>query len=291
MISSFDAHRHLRAAMTLCSFKAGWRALLLRGYEDPPTIEPFTTPPTADHLIVLVTNGSCNVERLNRRKWCKASYEAGSLGMTAPGEEATLRWNGTSAHSTLQLHLPAETIRHCNEGLVGRGASPPQMPNALVNDDPLLRQVILDLANRLQEGAPEIYAESAAQFLTTHILVRHAKYQLRQMPSRDTMRMRRVCDYMQAHLSEDIALQDLAKVACLSRFHLIRMFKQVYGETPYSWLTRLRISRARQQLASGDEPIANIGIDCGFNSQTHFAATFRRLVGVSPRVYRQSVTR
>jgi hypothetical protein len=47
MISSIEAYRYLRATMTECSQKAGWRSLLLRAYDDPPMVEPFTTPPTS----------------------------------------------------------------------------------------------------------------------------------------------------------------------------------------------------------------------------------------------------
>src|SRR5262245_10661344 len=135
MISSVDAYRYLRATMTECSLKAGWRSLLLRAYDDPPTVEPFTTPRTEDHLVVLVTKGGCNVEGLYQGKWRRASYSAGSIGMTAPGEEVTLCWRGATPHSTLQLHLPADTILRCNENLSGRGSSMPQMPHALANHD------------------------------------------------------------------------------------------------------------------------------------------------------------
>ena len=291
MISSIEAYRYLRATMTECSQKAGWRSLLLRAYDDPPVVEPFTTPPTQDHLIVLVTKGTCSVEGLYRGKWQKANYGPGSLGMTAPGEEVTLRWRGDTSHSTLQLHLPAESILRCNEDVVGRGAVFPRMPNALSHDDPLLEQVILGVAAKLREGAPEIYAESAAQFLTIHMLVRHAGHEITKARTRGEARMQRVCDYMHAHLAEEVSLQDLAKVAYLSRFHLIRAFKQTYGETPYQRLTRLRIQRAQRLLATSDTPITQIALDCGFTNQTHFAAAFRRLVGLSPRAYRQSISR
>jgi AraC family transcriptional regulator len=210
--------------------------------------------------------------------------------MTAPGEEVTLRWRGTTSHSTLQLHLPAEAILRCKEDLLLRGHSPPQMPNELASEDPLLQQVILGVAARLREGAPEIYAESAAQFLTMHMLVRHAGHEPPKTLTRDALRMQRVCDYMHAHLSENISLEDLAKVACLSRFHLIRMFKQTHGETPYQRLTRLRIERACRRLASSADLIADIALDCGFTNPAHFAAAFRRVTGMSPRAYRNTAS-
>jgi AraC family transcriptional regulator len=290
MISRVDAHRYLPAVMTACSLKAGWRSLLLRAYDDAPRVEPFTTPPTEDHLIVLVTKGACDVEGLYRGQWHKTRYGVGRIGMTAPGEQVTLSWSGATPHSTLQLHIPADTLRRCNEDLLGRDSSPPLLPHVLSTEDTLLQQVMLNAADQLRQGAPEIYAESAAQFVTMHLLLRHSGAELPKPPSRDVNRMRRVCDYMHAHLSEDISLHELAKVACLSRFHLVRMFKRVCGETPYQCLTRLRIERARQQLGATDDLIANVAFDCGFPNQAHFAATFRRLVGMSPKDYRKCVS-
>src|ERR1700754_2462345 len=109
LVSRLNASRHLKATMTACSWQAGWRSLLLRGYVDPPEAE-ITTPPTADQLIVLVTGGSCSVEGCYDGRWSRADYRAGSLGMTAPGQQARLRWSGETSHSTLQLHIPAATI-------------------------------------------------------------------------------------------------------------------------------------------------------------------------------------
>jgi AraC family transcriptional regulator len=108
-------------------------------------------------------------------------------------------------------------------------------------------------------------------------------------PPRDTIRMRRVFDYMRSNLAESISLATLAKLASLSRFHLIRMFRQVYGETPHQCLTRLRVDEARRRLRRSEEPISNIALDCGFTTHAHFAAAFRQRMGVTPTAYRQQV--
>jgi len=286
MISSLDAHQYLRATMTACSFKAGWRSLLLRAYDDPPEAE-FTTPATPDHLIVLVTEGACEIEGRFRGRWQTATYRAGSLAMTAPGEEATLRWRGTTRHSTLQLHLPAATVRMAMEQVAERSSVAEILPNGIAYDDPLIRALILELGEAMRGATPDLYAASAAEFLAAHLVIRHARLSPHRPPSRDLGRMNRVRDYMQANLSADVSLQELANVACLSRFHLLRMFKQVYRQTPHQFLTRLRIEEACRRLRQSEEPISSIALDCGYPSPAHFAAVFRRVVRVTPTVYRR----
>jgi AraC family transcriptional regulator len=101
--------------------------------------------------------------------------------------------------------------------------------------------------------------------------------------------MRRVFYYMRSNLAEAISLATLAKLASLSRFHLIRMFRQVYGETPHQCLTRLRVDEARRRLRRSDAPISNIALDCGFTTHAHFTAAFRQRMGMTPTAYREHV--
>jgi hypothetical protein len=129
--------------MSVCSWDAGWRSLLLRAYVDPPTVDEFTTAPTADHLIVLTTNGSCDIEGRYGGRWSRAQYRRGSLGMTAPGEAVSLRWSGETSHGTLQLHLPSATIDAAARALRNDDARLPELPNQLITEDPVVEQIML----------------------------------------------------------------------------------------------------------------------------------------------------
>jgi AraC family transcriptional regulator len=288
LISSLEAHRHLRAAIMSDSFEAGWRALLLRAYEDAPEAQ-FTTPPTMDHLIVLVTGGSCQIEGNFRGKWHGAAYRAGTIAMTAPGEEVTLRWRGATRHSTLQVHIPAATIRGVLEHLAPDNPRVKLLPHGISYGDPLIRSVILNLADAMRSGAPDIYAASAAEYLAAHMVLRYGGHTPPRLSPRDFPRVRRVRDYMQANLSTDVSLEVLAGLAYMSRFHLIRVFRQVFGETPLRFLTRLRMEHACQRLVRGNDPVSIIASDCGYPNPSHFAAAFRRLVGVTPTAYREGL--
>jgi AraC family transcriptional regulator len=141
LIPSLSAHRHLKASMTTCSWAAGWRSVLLRAYVDPPRVDEFKTPPTADHLIVLVTEGTCDIEARYRGRWQRTHYEPGHIGMTGPGQEVALRWQGETSHSTLQLHLPAEALHRVLQNLTDCDPTLFDMPSKLSSVDPLIQQV------------------------------------------------------------------------------------------------------------------------------------------------------
>lgn len=284
-ISSLDAHKHLRASMTACSWRAGWRSLLIREYEDPPEVEEFVTPATEDHLIVLVTDGRCNVEFRYRAGWQHFRSETGHIAMTAPGESARLRWRGDTTHRTLQLHLPAATITRVAGELSGKGRATSTLPNGLGNIDPLVRQMMLGLNDAFRNSAPDLYAETAAEMLAAHLLVR-AGGQMKHAPvGANDARLRRVEDFMHENLASPLSLEMLAREAGVSRFHLLRLYKRMYGQTPLKRLTMLRMEEAKRLLKYRKETITTIAAICGYENPAHFATAFRRVVGVQPKSY------
>lgn len=287
LIPSVDAYQRLPGVMTACSWRAGWRSLLLRAYDEPGTVEEFTTAPTSDQLIVLVTGGGCVIEVRRREGWHQADYKAGSLGMTVAGEEATLRWRNGLPTSTLQLHLPSQTIRSAAEALLGRDPQQIEMPNALASQDQAVQHVMLMLQAAMSSGTPDMYAETAADFLAMHLLWRHTGLIASAVSGQEEARLRRVNVFMHENLSSPVSLEALAREAGLSRFHLLRLFKAAHGETPFRRLTRLRMEQARALLNKGSETVTQIALQCGYDNPSHFASAFRREVGVSPTAYRR----
>jgi transcriptional regulator GlxA family with amidase domain len=101
--------------------------------------------------------------------------------------------------------------------------------------------------------------------------------------------LRRVRDYVEAHLEDNIDIQALADAAGLSMYHFARAFKQSEGVTPHEYLVLRRVHRARDLLTSTDLPLAEIARACGFSDQSHCARRFREHFGVTPSRYRWSM--
>ncbi len=100
--------------------------------------------------------------------------------------------------------------------------------------------------------------------------------------------LRRVREYVETHLEENIGLETLAAAAGLSVFHFARAFKQSEGVTPHSYLLQQRIERAQQLLTGTDLPVSEIALATGFFDQSHFARHFRERVGTPPSTFRWS---
>jgi AraC-like DNA-binding protein len=98
--------------------------------------------------------------------------------------------------------------------------------------------------------------------------------------------VRRVRDHLDVHFAEPICLDELAALAGMSKFHLVRMFRAGYGETPIRYLTRRRIERAQDLLRSANLTVTEICMLVGFASLGSFSSRFTELVGESPVAYR-----
>jgi AraC family transcriptional regulator len=99
--------------------------------------------------------------------------------------------------------------------------------------------------------------------------------------------LRRICDRLQADLSSDPGLPDLATLIGLSTEHFCRAFKASTGLPPHAWLVARRVERARELLEGTNLPVEEIAAQVGYAEPSHLARMFRRAHGMSPTQYRR----
>ncbi|GAA0584262.1 helix-turn-helix domain-containing protein [Rhizomicrobium electricum] len=104
-------------------------------------------------------------------------------------------------------------------------------------------------------------------------------------------RLRRVCDFVRAHLTDDLDLATLAGIARLSRYHFSRAFSKSIGLSPYAYVTVCRIEQAIALLRDPNLSLRDIARQTGFNSVAQLSAMFRRRTGVSSSRYRAALLR
>jgi AraC family transcriptional regulator len=107
----------------------------------------------------------------------------------------------------------------------------------------------------------------------------------RSAPGLNERAFQRADAFILRNLGRNFTLADIASAACISRFHFARQFRQRVGCSPMTYVMRLRLERAKEMLARGDQRIADTAAALGFYDQSHFTRTFRRATGVSPRAF------
>lgn len=102
-------------------------------------------------------------------------------------------------------------------------------------------------------------------------------------PARHLLRAKDLAD---ARYFEPLEVEDLARVAGLSRAHFSREFRRTYGESPHAYLLTRRLERAAALLRATDHSVADICFAVGLQSVGSFTTSFTRTYGVSPTTYR-----
>jgi AraC-like DNA-binding protein len=137
--------------------------------------------------------------------------------------------------------------------------------------------------------------ESRLSWLLGELVRRHGHrqtWQTRQAAEHEVRVAGRVTRLVMARLADQLscppALAEIAAETGLSRYQVVRSFRAEVGMPPYAWLAQHRVARARSLLEQGCRP-ADVAALAGFADQAHLTRWFRRVVGVTPGVYRNSV--
>lgn len=114
------------------------------------------------------------------------------------------------------------------------------------------------------------------------VLAHIAKGTLNQKPANFDHRIVRILTYLDTHASEDINIDDLAKLACLSKSHFHHLFKKETGISVIEYLSQIRVGMSVLQLTSTNHTVLEIAHKCGFNSASRFYEAFKKYRGHEP---------
>jgi AraC family transcriptional regulator len=278
----------------LSSEEAGWEDLVVQAFHEPMEIESWMRPATPNITLILFTGGAMRLEQQHMHGPWKARYiHQGDL-ILRPGTSYEVRWKSLSSVPTQTLHvrLSRDLLARTAREVVDCDPAYLSVEEHAGFQDPLLTQIGLELWRELEQPAPagNLYAHTIAQLLAMHLLRSYtAGGSSIKEPSGGLtyQQMRRVMDFVQDHLDQDLSLEALAQQAGFSSYHFARMFRQTTGESPHQFVLRQRIERAQRLLKERDVPLACVARACGFADQSHLTQAFKRHIGLTPRAYRQ----
>lgn len=208
----------------------------------------------------------------------------GSIVVLAPGEMHTGGpGNATDGYAYRALYADPALL---TDGTFSEGL--PHFREPLI-DDPELAAAILRTHTDLRACPDPLEAESRLPWLLTALARRHSASRPTSdvIPGADRIAVA-VRDRLADELLDPPSLASLAADVGLSRYQLLRAFRTTMGIPPYAWLAQYRVTRARALLDSGVRP-AEAAALVGFADQAHLTRWFRRVLGVTPAAYRNSV--
>lgn len=206
------------------------------------------------------------------------------VSIVPPYLEREIFWE--KASELLAIYLDTKIITNAAEEYHGNNL---EIIENWTAEDALIRQLGLTLRSELQRGNfDKLYLESLVHFLSVHLI---KNYSTQHKPLKEFQgglekrKLNQIVEYINDDLNKDLSLHELATLAQMSPYHFARQFKRSTALPPRQYIIRTRVERAKQLLLQGNLTIAQVAYIVGFSHQSHLNRHFKRLVGVTPKVF------
>jgi len=284
LIQSYDAeilsHRSLRGN----GFRVESQTQNVTGHHDFDVQLP-------EHTLTLTPDGPPTWVRgrVDGRPLDPFPVRPGQLTLRPAGQRFRGYTDGLGIRGEVRLFFEPELVTHVSGAEIE--PSRLQLVRSMELRNPSILQALAALGREVEQPGPlgRAYAESLV-VLTLTELVRHhstladAPDHTTDLPSRP---LRRVIDYIEEHLGEDLSLLTLAAEAGMSPAHFAREFKRAKGTSVHRYLLGRRVEWAAALLAGTEQSVAEVALATGFSSQAHLTTAFQRLNGTTPAAYRR----
>lgn len=270
----------------LSSYSAGWQGIHLEYHQQPAHDTPDYCFPS--HLLSIGLGYRAKEFRANGQLY--KDFVVGNVGI-CPAHQS-LRTQAYGEAEFLLVGIEEQFFNHAAcEVVDGR---PIELRPQIFGQDPLIYQMGLALKQELEFNLQDsrLYAEAIATALAVHLIRRYhvRRAEIRQYSGGLPQSL--LCSimaYIQAYLSQELSVTELAAIAQMSPHYFSSLFKQATGLAPHQYIIQARIEAAKQLLANRELTIVEVCHQVGFQSQSHFTHVFRKHTGITPKVYRNLI--
>lgn len=163
----------------------------------------------------------------------------------------------------------------------------PNFYNKLYRKTPLFKGIVTQLSTSVSKTEEQELLGSLVDHLIaqTHQLKKQEQsLNTRKESTRKEIlkRLFLATDYIYSHYQNEILLEELSQISCLSKFHFLRVFKSIFRETPHQFITRLRIEKAKEYLKEKSLTVKDVAHKVGFADASSFSRSFKNKVGNYP---------
>lgn len=254
-----------------------WR---LEGTGEFLQVSNFAHPTTkAFHqslALCFVEQGAFNVRHCGTRY----SVGTGALLVAQCGDTTSCEdFEGKSKHR--EFHCAPEALETIGEEIGDHVTGGRIFQSPFICDESL-RQPFLRFHMAMGLRPTAIETSSLLREFVGEMILRYGKRPAKSLRLGNERRaVNRVKDYLKSCYAQNVTLDELARIANLSPFHLVRVFRKEVGLPPHAYQTRLRLEHAKTLLAKGTT-IREAALNTGFFDQSHFTNHFRRVFGYTP---------
>ena len=272
----------------ITSENENWSDIYLRHDRQPPFEIPQHTH--AEHTLIIGMDNALEAEWSIDGQFRDLQYDRGDVFIVPAGVPHKAYWKQES--EGIMLALEPESMVSAAIDSVNRDRIEiiPQFGTTDLRLLQMAQWLLIEI--REKQMGSSLYIESLTTMLKVHLLRNYCALKPIIPDYKGGLaqyKLRKAIAFIQENLDRDLGLKSLASIVDMSPYHFARMFKQSTGLTPYQYLVRQRLTKAKELLRFTEMAIADIGYTVGYRNSSHFAKVFRRQVGVSPTSYRNAV--
>ena len=274
--------------VAVSSEASGWRSGLIRRWAGGSG--EIVQPPIDHHYVVLHLGGPKHVTRSGGGRTVSVSVQEGDLTLVPAGTQYD--WKTVGPVDFVHLYVHPSRFGALIASKYDRDPASVALDEGVGICDPMLAQLMREMLEEMtvREIGAHSYLDALLDAALAQLARKHSTLGTTVQPLRSAIsqqRLRRVFDYVEAHLAQSVRLDDLAAVAEFSRFHFSRSFQAAMGEPPMSYLVRRRLEKAKQLLRTSDLSVSAVAQESGLGAPSQFAALFKRATGSTPSDYRR----
>ncbi len=249
-------------------------------------------PASEEHLLLCRTKHKSLVRCEVEGRTVSGDTLPGELTLVPAGQSSN--WSLSGPQHTVCLLIGSSAIAEASRSAHAEGSPSPAWPGpclrkAAFASDPSLHRLAVSLYGEMQsrDFAGEVSVDALTRLLAVHLIRRYSNARTEAPPAAGLPphRLRLVLDYIARNYTRNLELCDLAALVKMTPYYFLRLFKKSTGKTPHQYLLHTRIERAKELLLADRMSLAEISLEMGFSNQSHFGTTFRRLTGVTPKVF------
>lgn len=135
---------------------------------------------------------------------------------------------------------------------------------------------------------PKIKELCLISLIEKFILQKHPQLDIIMLTCQKKQKIEKLKEYLEKQFTKKLSLEELSIISGLSKYHLIRSFKTIYGVSPFVYQRSIRFNFAKNELKTGKN-ISEIAVTLGYSDQSHFTNEFKKFSGITPYAYRKSL--
>jgi AraC family transcriptional regulator len=267
---------------------SGWKGVALESHTTGAYDHPDHEHPS--HFLQLQLKGPV------RYRWTTGGItrtgiaEPGTLFLCPRGSRDRVEWDGPT--DRVMVSIEHAIITNALEETADHNDV--ELQQSFEMRDRHIASLILALRADSEDGSPagHLYGESLVTALAVYLQKRNAVFRPRTAQFRGgmpTARLKRVLEFIEANLGEDISLSALAEVASMGPHYFSDLFKQSTGLSPHQYVLRRKMERAKEHLQNLKISVVEVSAILGFADQSYFTKVFRRAVGATPTEFRANL--